>query len=66
MKVEATGMTYWKRVVNDSGEVVAILSQLASGKWIINDKTDKKLTNNVFKDIAHAKKWMAEHSELFL
>jgi len=66
MKIERTGTSYLRRVVNDSGEVVAILSRLMSGKWIINDASDKKLSNNVFNDISHAQKWVAEHPELFL
>lgn len=66
LQVKATGMKYWKTVQNDAGQVVAVLSQLSSGRWVLNDPNDKRLSNQKFDDISQAKKWMAEHQELFL
>lgn len=59
LEIKSTGMTYWKRVVRGD-ELVAILSQLASGRWVINDANDKRMCNQTFPTTGAAKKWLAE------
>lgn len=45
MKVEATGYKDTKRIVDDAGNVVAMVERYNSGRWAIHDKdTDKRIT----------------------
>jgi hypothetical protein len=64
LKIENTGMSYWKLVRIDSERVedalvVAVLSQMANDRWVLKDKHEKgKLSNQTFATPNQAKKWL--------